>query len=56
MEFKLDVHSHTIASGHAFGTVSEMAAAAAESGFELFGITEHAKGFREPVQTFILKI
>lgn len=44
MEFKLDVHSHTIASGHAFGTVSEMAAAAAESGFELFGITEHAKG------------
>lgn len=44
MEFKLDVHSHTIASGHAFGTVSEMASAAAESGFELFGITEHAKG------------
>lgn len=44
MELKLDVHSHTIASGHAFGTVNEMAAAAAESGFELFGITEHAKG------------
>ena len=54
MEFKLDVHSHTIASGHAFGTVSEMAAAAAESGFELFG--NMPKGFREPVQTFILRI
>lgn len=44
MEFRLDVHSHTIASGHAFGTVKEMAYAAAESGFDLFGITEHAKG------------
>lgn len=44
MEFNLDVHSHTIASGHAFGTVKEMAHAAAESGFDLFGITEHAKG------------
>lgn len=44
MEFKFDVHTHTIASGHAYATVHEMAKAAAEHGLELLGITEHAKG------------
>lgn len=40
-KFELDVHTHTIASGHAYGTVSEMAKAAAEKGLKLLGITEH---------------
>lgn len=44
MEFKLDVHTHTIASGHAYATVMEMVKAASERGLELIGITEHAKG------------
>ena len=44
MEFKFDVHTHTVASGHAYSTVQEMAKAAAEKGLELLGITEHAKG------------
>ena len=44
MEFKLDVHTHTIASGHAYATVTEMVKAASERGLELIGITEHAKG------------
>lgn len=44
MEFKFDVHTHTIASGHAYGTVHEMAEAAAEHGLEVLGITEHDKG------------
>lgn len=35
---------HTLASGHAYGTVREMAAAAKEQGLELIGITEHAPG------------
>lgn len=39
-----DIHTHTIASGHAYGTVREMAAAAAETGLELLGISEHAPG------------
>lgn len=39
---KLDVHTHTIASGHAFSTVQEMAKAAAEKGLEILGITDHA--------------
>lgn len=41
---KLDLHTHTLASGHAFGTITEMAEAAAERGIEILGITEHAKG------------
>ena len=40
----LDVHTHTIASGHAYATITEMAKAASEKGLRLLGITEHAKG------------
>ena len=42
--FLADVHMHTIVSGHAFGTVREMAFAAAERGLPLIGITEHGPG------------
>lgn len=38
----LDVHTHTLASGHAYNTIKEMAEEAAEKGLELLGITEHA--------------
>lgn len=38
----LDVHTHTIASGHAYNTIYEMAKEAADKGLELLGITEHA--------------
>lgn len=38
----IDLHTHTIASGHAYNTIQEMIAAAAEKGVELLGITEHA--------------
>ncbi len=38
----LDVHTHTIASGHAYNTMTEMIRAAREKGLELYGITEHA--------------
>lgn len=41
---ELDVHTHTIVSGHAYGTITEMAKAASEKGLKLLGITEHAKG------------
>lgn len=44
MRTLLDVHTHTIASGHAFSTMQEMARAAAEKGLQLLGITEHAPG------------
>jgi putative hydrolase len=42
MEFVLDVHTHTLASGHAYNTMSEMACAAGKKGLQLLGITEHA--------------
>ncbi|MCD8265770.1 MAG: phosphatase [Prevotellaceae bacterium] len=38
----VDAHTHTIASGHAFSTIQEMARAAAAKGLRLLGITEHA--------------
>lgn len=41
---ELDVHTHTIASGHAFSTLQEMAKAASDKGLKLLGITEHSSG------------
>ncbi len=38
---KIDLHTHTIASGHAFNTIYEMAEAARKRGVEILGITEH---------------
>lgn len=37
----LDVHTHTIASGHAYSTIDEMAREAAARGMELLGISDH---------------
>ena len=42
MQFELDVHTHTIASGHAYGTLTEMAREASVRGLKILGITEHA--------------
>lgn len=39
---QLDVHTHTIASGHAYNTILEMAHEAARKGLRILGITEHA--------------
>ena len=37
----LDVHTHTVASGHAYSSLQEMAQAAADKGLQVLGITEH---------------
>lgn len=37
----VDLHSHTIASGHAFNTLYEMAKSASEKGVKLYGISDH---------------
>lgn len=42
MKYVLDAHTHTLASGHAYSTIREMAYAAAQKGLGLLGITEHA--------------
>ena len=41
MKILVDTHTHTIASGHAFCTIHEMARAAKEKGLEAIAITEH---------------
>lgn len=42
MKTLIDVHTHTIMSGHAYSTLQEMVTTAQQKGLELFGITEHA--------------
>lgn len=42
MNYELDTHTHTIASGHAYNTMCEMVQAAAAKGLKLIGITDHA--------------
>lgn len=41
MKTLLDVHTHTVASGHAYSSLQEMVQAAAERGLQVLGITEH---------------
>lgn len=43
-KFELDIHTHTLVSGHAFGTIREMTQAAAEKGLKLLGFAEHGPG------------
>ena len=38
----MDLHTHTIVSGHAYNTLYEMARAAADHGMKVFGSTDHA--------------
>ena len=40
MKILLDVHTHTVASGHAFSTLQEMVRTAADKGLQILGITE----------------
>lgn len=42
--FVADVHMHSILSGHAFGTVRELAFEGANHGMKLIGVTEHGPG------------
>ena len=39
-----DLHTHTILSGHAFGTIRELAAVAAQRNLKILGTTEHGPG------------
>lgn len=44
MKISLDVHTHTVMSGHAYSTLQEMVTAAQEKQLDILGITEHAPG------------
>lgn len=41
MLFEADLHTHTVASGHAYSTIKEMAAAAEAKGLKLIAVTDH---------------
>lgn len=42
MRVEIDTHTHTLASGHAYNTINEMAKTAADEGLKGLAITEHA--------------
>ena len=42
--FLADLHMHSLVSGHAFGTIRELAAEASARGLQLIGVTDHAPG------------
>ncbi|MGI9952469.1 phosphatase [Moorellaceae bacterium AZ2] len=41
MYCEADLHTHTVASGHAYSTVKELAEAAAEKGLKMIAVTDH---------------
>ncbi|MFZ3131625.1 MAG: phosphatase [Desulfosporosinus sp.] len=41
MEILVDLHTHTISSGHAYSTITENALAASRRGLKLMGMTDH---------------
>lgn len=52
MNLCIDTHSHTIASGHAYSTIREMAKSASEKGLIALAITEHAPTMPESCGNF----
>ncbi len=48
----LDLHTHTLASGHAYSTIHEMTQAARDKGLKLLAITEHAPTMPGSCQEF----
>lgn len=47
MNLKTDIHTHSIASGHAYSTVDENLRWAAEKGLEMVALTDHAPGMKD---------
>lgn len=41
MDIEVDLHTHTVASGHAYSTITENALAASRKGIKLLGMTDH---------------
>lgn len=50
--YVMDLHTHTLVSGHAYSTIREMAQAAAEKELKVLGITEHGPGIPGTVDPF----
>ena len=46
MDLLMDIHNHTIASGHAYSTIQEIAWEAKEKGLKMIGITDHGPAMK----------
>lgn len=58
MQLIADLHTHTLASGHAYATYTEMAQGAAEKGLKVLGITDHGPdmpGGPQPIYFYNLR-
>lgn len=55
MKYLLDIHTHTLASGHAYGTIREMTQAAQDKGLKIIGFSEHAPGIPGTCDPFYYK-
>ena len=47
MKLRIDTHTHSIASGHAYSTVDENLRWAAEKGLEMVALTDHGPGMKD---------
>lgn len=52
MQIEIDTHTHTLASGHAYSTMQEMAQEAANRGLKGLAITDHAPDMPGSTQMF----
>lgn len=52
MQLFVDTHTHTIASGHAYCTLAEIARAAAEKGLEAIAVTDHGPAMPDGAHYF----
>ena len=52
MKILVDVHTHTIASGHAYSTITENMQAASRKGIQLVAMTDHTPGIPGSTQRY----
>lgn len=52
MMWRVDLHVHSVASGHAYSTVAELAEAGAAAGLEAIAITDHGPGLPQGPHVF----
>ena len=53
MKRLMDIHTHAVASGHAYSTVDENLRWAAEQGLQLVALTDHAPAMIPPVMPIL---
>lgn len=52
MKYEVDVHCHTIASGHAYSTIIENALEAAKKGLKMIAVTDHGPALGEGINRY----